>query len=245
MKKSLHLIPKRSRWDTYSDTEERDARKVVIMQKIKPWLNDINLLFFEEKEGDPPENKNEDKGEKPGENEGEGETNDPENDPEALRKALRTERAERKRLERDSKRREDAENDKKLKEQGEVTLLTKKLEEQKTINTRLGSLFYNNAIKSAIEREAKLLNFIDTDDAISGVDRQLIDAEQDPDDPSVISIDDASVKRAVKALADRKKHLIRSGTDDGQPSGSSFGGTKSKDKPATDQEKLLARYANL
>lgn len=213
------------------------------MHKTRPWLHTIELLFLEEDPGGSSEdNSEEDDGKG---DEGGNETNN-ENDPVELRKALRAERAERKRLEREKKQKEDADADQAEREKGEVAHLTKKLEDQKAINKRLGSMFFDRAINEAIEKEAKLLNFIDTDDAIRGVDRAGIDAEQDPDDPSVISIDAASIKRAVKSLADKKAHLIRTGTTDGGPTGSSFGRTKSKDndKPS-DEEAYLKKYANL
>ena len=214
------------------------------MSNPHPWLKVIPLIFFEGEEDNNGENN--DNQEKEGENQ-----NDP---PEKtsfsaeeidnLVKTMKAERARANRLEGEKKKREKDAEDAKLKEQGEITLLTKKLEDEKQKAQRLGNMFFRTALDSAIEREAKLLNFIDTDDAVSGVDRSLIEAEQDPDDPSVIAIDQASIKKAVKALADRKKHLVRTGTEDNQPSGSSFGGTKQKtgDK---ETERLTSLYANL
>ena len=68
--------------------------------------------------------------------------------------------------------------------------------------------------------------------------------EQDDDDPSVITIDQKSIAAQVKALSTKKPHFIKTGTEDGEPTGSSFGGTKTPKKTNRSDE-LKAAYPSL
>lgn len=104
--------------------------------------------------------------------------------------------------------------------------------------------FKMSAIDRAIEKAATTLQFVDTDDALVGVDRSAIVVEQDTDNPAKVTVDLKSVATAVKALADRKKHLVRSGTEDGEPTGSQFG-AGGRVKKKTDDEVLRAQYPSL
>lgn len=170
---------------------------------------------------------------------------DEKRDTAALLAALQEERAVRKRLEREKKTREALEADEELKKKDEVTQLSTKLTASEEKLQRLGKMYYKHALDTAIEREARNLNFIDVSDAIAGVDRSVITAEQEPDDPAVVVIDDASLKKAVKGLADKKKHLIRVGTGDGSPTGSSFGGGGGKPTAKMKEDELKKLYPNL
>ena len=172
-------------------------------------------------------------------------TGDETRDNAALLAALQEERAVRKRLEREKKTREAAEADEELKKKDQVTQLETKLTASTEKLEKLGKMYYKHALDAAIEREARALNFIDVSDAIAGVDRAVIIAEQEPDDPAVVVINDASLKKAVKGLADKKKHLIRVGTGDGSPTGSSFGGSGSKPTAKMKEEELKKLYPNL
>jgi hypothetical protein len=78
------------------------------------------------------------------------------------------------------------------------------------------------------------MKFLDADDAIAGVDRSLIDADQDDEDPTDILVNEETVRAAVKALAARKPHFIRTGTEDGEPTGSPFGGRKGGSKKSSE-----------
>jgi hypothetical protein len=94
-------------------------------------------------------------------------------------------------------------------------------------------------LNAAIEREARAMKFLDPADAIALVDRTAIVFDQDEDDPTDIDIDQDTVKAAVKSLATRKPHYISKGTDDGEPTGSAFGGKKRKSKDADDELREL------
>jgi hypothetical protein len=95
-------------------------------------------------------------------------------------------------------------------------------------------------IDTAIKEAARDLKFLDVEDALNGVDRSKIVADQDDDDPTDIEIDEDTVKAAVKALATRKPHFLNSGTDDGEATGSQFGGSKRRTK--ADEEAALREY---
>lgn len=131
----------------------------------------------------------------------------------------------------------------KAKDQSEVEraqAAEKKLAEQAQ---KLSAGLLKTQLDIAIEREARRLKFIDTDDAIQGVDRTKIDYTQDEDNPADIEVDEKSIKAAVKALADRKKHLIgEPGSDD--PSGSKFGG-RGGNKNEQTVEDLKKKYSAL
>lgn len=166
----------------------------------------------------------------------------PDNDVSGLKSALQKEREQRKSAAkelrtltkqfRDAQKRLDELDDK---DKSEVEKATKALAAAQEKTTKLASRLRTQAVDALIERHARDMKFIDVDDALSGVDRSKIEVEQDDDDPSDITVDAKTVKAAVKALADKKKHLIQSeGDGSGGPSGSRFGGgsNKSGDKDA-------------
>lgn len=137
------------------------------------------------------------------------------------------------------------------KAQDDAELLTKSEIEQATIREeratekakKLADGFLKTTINQAIRNAASELHFYDIDDALAGVDRAELVFSQDDDDPSNVTIDTKTVEKAVKALATKKPHLIKSGTDDGEASGSQFGGTRQK--KATSTEEFKTRYPGL
>lgn len=168
-----------------------------------------------------------------------------------LKSALAVERAsnktnakELKRLERELKKAKAAQDEKELEEKSEVEQATTKAQKAEEKATKLAQGLLKRDIDSAIEKAARDAGFIDIDDALSGVDRSKIVFEQDDDDPSDIDIDIKTVVAEVKGLAGRKKHLVRTGTDDGEPTGSTFGGSKRK-KGKLDEETLKDKYPSL
>jgi hypothetical protein len=110
-----------------------------------------------------------------------------------------------------------------------------KAEQQKE---KLAAGFLNRELESAIRRAARDEGFIDPADAIDGVDRNAMNFEQDEDDPSEVTIDTKSITKAVKALAAKKPHFIKSGTDDGEETGGKFGRGGKGDRKDTDYSKL-------
>lgn len=109
---------------------------------------------------------------------------------------------------------------------------------------KLAAGFLKTNLNSAIRRAAEKAGFIDPDDAVGSISREDIIFEQDEDDPSDVDIDQKSVEKAVKALATKKPHFVKSGTGDGEPSGSQFGGSKQKGKKSSDDQ-LRERYPSL
>lgn len=162
-----------------------------------------------------------------------------------LKSALATERANNKRIARELRQAQKAKDERELAEKSEVEQATAKATQAEEKATKLAQGLLKRDIDSAIEKAARDAGFIDIDDALSGVDRSKITWEQDDDDPSDIEIDFATVKAEVKGLASRKKHLIRSGTEDGQPTGSTFGGGGKRKKGKLDDDALKERYPSL
>lgn len=106
---------------------------------------------------------------------------------------------------------------------------------------KLTAGYRRSALDAAIEKAAK--DFTDPADAVAGVDRTQIEVEQDDEDPSIVKVDEKSVIRAVKALAAEKKHWLKpTGTDDGQATGSGFGGSKKTPNEATREQALREKY---
>jgi hypothetical protein len=229
--------------------KEREMRTVEL-----PWWQHNLLLCGNEGEGDgKPEGKPEgepegDPEEKPDE-EDEGLPDD--KDVEGLKSALQKERKtakEKTRAER-TLAKQLAEAQKKLdeiadKDKSEGEKATKAAQAAQTKVAKLAEGLKKTRLDAAIEKVARELKFKDTDDAISLVDRSSIEVEQDEDDPSDITIDAKTVKAAVKALADKKKHLVgEEGSD--EPSGSKFPAGGGKDKTKLTEEDLRNKYPAL
>lgn len=106
---------------------------------------------------------------------------------------------------------------------------------------RLAASYLTEKLENAIRAAAT--DFIDTDDVINAISRDDLVFEQDADDPSKVNIDKKSVDRAIKALAARKAHWLKAGTEDGGPTGSSFGGGKPKKPDPTEEYKT--KYPSL
>lgn len=201
-------------------------------------------------EGEPNGSGDDPEGDDPDDHEDDAGKDLPEDHP--LKLAIKKERQARKAAEREaaklakekSKRDREAE-DAKLAEQGELAQEKAKRERAEAQAQKLATGYRKSAVDRAIERAAGELKFIDVDDALSGVDREGITVEQDDEDPSVVKVDTKTVKAAVKALADRKKHLIRSGTEDGAPTGSQFGAGGQRKGKATDDDRMKEIYPSL
>lgn len=196
---------------------------------------------------DPPQ------GDDPAGDAGDPDDEDDPDDKAELKKALSKERKERKDRDRAARKaerelarlRQEAE-DSKTAEKGEAAAEKVKRERAEARLEKLVTGYRKSALDSAIEKAARAAKFIDTDDAIAGVDRSGISVEQDEDDPADVTIDTKTVERAVKELATRKRHLVQGGTSDGEPSGSRFGGAGGKgDKAKTDDERIKALYPSL
>ena len=174
----------------------------------------------------------------------EGQGNDGGNTPSAddlaaLQRALQAERRNNKRLTRENNRfkaSQDRQNDDEANELEEVRT---KLQASTSRTEKLAAGLLSRDLNKAIEDEAKKQKFIDPSDAINGVDRSKLVYDQDDEDPTDIDIDLTSVVSEVKRLAASKPHFITRGTDDGEPSGSGFGGSKKQKKSSEDQMREL------
>lgn len=164
-------------------------------------------------------------------------------DSSALLKALQAERKRAKDAERRAKAAEKAEEERKLAEKSELERAQTELQQRQDANQKLAAALLQRDLKDAIVKAASALNFIDTDDALAGVDRTALSYEQDEDDPTDITIDYKSVERAVKALATKKPHFLKGGTSDGDPTGSGFGGAKQTQQDA--EKNYREKYPSL
>lgn len=127
--------------------------------------------------------------------------------------------------------------DRELGEQSAVEQANTKAEKAAEKAAKLSAGLLKRDLNSSIERVAKDMGFIDPSDAIEGVDRSKLVYEQDEDDPSVITIDGKTVEKAVKDLATKKPHFLKTGTEDGEPSGSQFGAPGRKKKTTVETYK--------
>lgn len=155
----------------------------------------------------------------------------------AERLAARTANKELKEAQRKLKQADKREADRLLAEKSEIEQAQARELESKTKIEKLSAGLLQRTLKSAIVEAATQLRFADPQDAVSMVDRDSIVFSQDEDDPSEIEIDQKTVVAAVKALASKKPHFLKSGTEDGEPTGGQFGGAKKKKKTSDDQFK--------
>lgn len=184
-----------------------------------------------------------DEGEGNGEPQGEPGDNNSGPDVAGLKSALEKERKANREKEKELKALRKAKEAEENAKKSDLERAQAEAEANKTKAERLAEGFLRNSLHTAIRNEAQKLGFIDVEDAIAGVSRDDLSFEQDEDDPSDIDIDMKSVTKAVKALAAKKPHFIKTGTEDGEPSGSQFGGSKQKKKTSDDQ--LRDKYPSL
>ena len=154
----------------------------------------------------------------------------------ALLRELAAERKKRQKLEREKAAAKKLEEDAELAKQDAVTQEKTKREQAEARAQKLAEGFRTSEVNRVVREVARELHFHDPSDALVSSVLSAIEVEQDEDDPSVVEVDEASVQRAVKSLAAKKKHLVKSGTDDDEPSGSPFGGRRKGKKPTKDEE---------
>lgn len=174
-----------------------------------------------------------------GQDEGAGE------DTSGLKSALQKEREERKNLEKelkslrkDKQTREDA-------EKSEIDRLKSQSQRDAEKATKLAAGFRANAVETAILKAAGNAKFRDPSDALRAEVISAVGVEQDEDDPSNVTIDEATVTEAIKQLAKNKPHYVSTGDGRQLPkSGSSFaGGTQPKGDAA--KAELQKKYPAL
>jgi hypothetical protein len=151
-----------------------------------------------------------------------------------LKSALRKERMARKKAERELRRLKSTEKpppkpEKDKKEEESESSPDTAVAQAKA--TRLGQKLRTSAVDKAILQFGE--RFKSQDELLALIDRREIDVDQDDEDPSEIEVDLESVEDAVKALAKRSPHLLKT-TRAGSKSGSKFGGSKKKSSTASD-----------
>lgn len=225
-------------------------RKETIMEALLPyWLTDDLVIIGAEEDPSGDDGSSEGDGDEgdesdSGDSGGDSSSSDSDGDNlEGLKAALRRERQINRentrklnRLERQTKQKTDA-------EQSELERTKEELASSTTRTQQLAEGFLKVQLDRLIEKAASKAKFRDTDDALRMVDRSLITYDQDDENPSDIDVDEKTVEEAVKKLAAAKRHLITSGTDDGEPTGGQFGTKKGK-KPTTEEE-LQRKYPSL
>jgi hypothetical protein len=167
-----------------------------------------------------------------------------------LKSALQKERDGRKAMEKELARYKKAEQDKADADKSEVDRATTQAQRAEEKAAKLAVGFKDSAVRSAILSAAGKAKFLDPSDALRPEVIAAIGVEQDEDDPTNVTIDEATVTAAVKKLATEKKHYI--GTGNGQTqqqkppkSGSSFGGNNNQGQGDPEKAALLAKYPAL
>lgn len=194
----------------------------------------------EESENDDESDEEEDEDEESEEDEGGEKTK---KNTEGLKSALRKERLARKKAERElrkllAKQPKDDKDGKSKEDEGSES---KPDPEEAARIKSLATKLRTNAIDTAILKFGD--RFKSSDELLALVDRREIDVDQDEDDPSEIEVDLESVEEAVKALAKKSPHLLKTNRS-GTKSGSKFGGKRKKSNEPSDEE-LRKKYAAL
>lgn len=163
-----------------------------------------------------------------------------------LKSALQKERARANKAEKALKAANKAKEEAALAEKSEIEQAKIREEKASQRAEKLANGLLTTKLDHTIERIAKDMGFIDVNDVVNAVERKDFVYEQDEDDPSDITIDEKSIETAVKALAAKKAHWIRSDDDDSgsQKTGGQFGRGGSKKKP-TPEATYRERYPSL
>lgn len=165
-----------------------------------------------------------------------------------LKSALQKERQDRKAMEKELKALRKADEDRANAEKSEVQRATDAEAATKSKVEKLAAGFRKNALHSAVLKAAGEAKFLDPSDALRPEVLDAVVIEQDEDDPSQITVDTASVTKAVKALAATKKHYLAAPQEkqrQAPKSGSSFGGSGTQSNLTADEQALAQKYPAL
>lgn len=219
------------------------------------WLSHLNLHGFDEKKNkdSKEESKEDDESDDDDDDDSEDDDEDEEGkekkenkesgegNVDGLKSALRKERKARRALEKQVKNLSKSQEDADTKDASDLEKAQKELAATTGKTARLAARLLETSLNNEIIAQATKMKFLDVDDAVKLVDRELIDVEQDEDDPGDVTVDKSTVKEALEELTKTKPHLlIAEGSS--ERSGSKFGGDRSnrdkKDKDAERQEDL-------
>jgi hypothetical protein len=213
------------------------------MPQELPWYMLLTIEGSEQNEGE--ESNSESSEEEENETEEEEESGEEEKpDVEGLKSALTKERKARREAERELRKEKRAKQDQqqtKDEENSEVKQTKAQLDAERLKSVKLAERLQTTAVDNLIMRYAGD-QFADLDDVLKLINRADIDVDQDDENPADITIDEDTVKDAVKRLAKSKPHLLKI-TGEGRGTGSEFGGSRNnKSDDALSEEVLMARY---
>jgi hypothetical protein len=196
-------------------------------------------------DGDNNDEDNDDEGNEGGSNE----SSNSDQNVEGLKSALRKERRRAKDLDREVKTLKATKDKVDQQEQSELEKAREALKDSDTKTTRLATRLLDQSLATAIISAAEKAKFVDAEDAVLHISRDDLDFEQDPDDPSSVTVDKKSVEDAVKALAKKKPHLIGKAKEGEDEEGSrrtgSPGGQRRPSQKEQDDAALRAKYPAL
>lgn len=168
----------------------------------------------------------------------------PEDDTTGLKSALQKERADRKAMEKKLQAFEKAQREAEDKEKTEIQRLTDQGSASTAKLQKLADGFRKNQVESAIVKAATDAKFTDPTDALRSEVIAAIGVEQDEDDPTQVTVDEATVLAAIKKLAKDKPHYLATTKKVLPPSGSKFGGNQTPQQQ-TQEQMLRAQYPAL
>lgn len=161
-----------------------------------------------------------------------------------LQSALDKERKDRKAYEKELSGYRKAQQAAEDKDKTEVQRLSDEDARKATKLEKLAAGFRTAKVESAVLEAARAAKFTDPTDALRPEVLSIIGVEQDEEDPTQVTVDDATVTAAIKALAKSKPHYL--GTQKPPPviSGSKFGGPGGGSQ-VTEEQKLIASFPAL
>lgn len=170
-----------------------------------------------------------------------------------LKSALENERTDRKAMEKELKALRAAEQKRADADKTEVQRATETATKEAQRVQKLAEGFKKNAVNQAILKAAGAAKFRDPSDALRPEVLAAIGVEQDEDDPTQVTIDEATVTAAIKSLAKNKPHYLATtggqqqngGQQQKSKSGSQFGGTGNQSNLTADEQTLAKRYPAL
>lgn len=171
-----------------------------------------------------------------------------------LKSALEKERNDRKALDKELKALRKEKETREAAEKSEIERATDTATKESARVAKLAAGFRKSAVNAAVLKAASAAKFLDPSDALRPEVLDAIGVEQDEDDPSQVTIDEASVTKAVRALAASKKHYVtpagggqqQNGQQQRQQkSGSTFGGAGNQSNLTADEQTLAKRYPAL
>lgn len=172
-------------------------------------------------------------------------------DTSGLKSALQKEREGRRAMEKELKALRRAEETRANANKSEVERATEAEARAAAKVEKLASGFRKTALHSAVLKAAGAAKFRDPSDALRPEILEAIGVEQDEDDPTQITIDEASVTSAIKNLAKAKPHYLAVGDSSQQKqkqipkSGSTFNGSATQSNLTSDEQSLAKKYPAL